>query len=319
VNPALSVVFFTTAAGAGYGMLALLGVLAPVGALPATRGFGVTALAAALVLISAGLLSSMLHLGRPERAWRAVSQWRSSWLSREGVAALASYPPALLFGLAWLTEGHPGAPAAVAGVLSAAMAAVTVYCTGMIYASLRPIRQWHNSYVLPLYLLLSLFSGALCLAAVAAFWSTGAMRLLGGLAVPLGAASLVVKLLYWRFIDTKSEDTGRGASTPETATGLGHIGPVRSLEWPHSEENYLLREMGYRIARKHAARLRRVALAAAFALPLVLILVGLAASPRVAGPAATLAALCALAGLYVERWLFFAEATHSVTLYYGRG
>ena len=35
------------------------------------------ALALALLLITAGLLSSLKHLGRPERAWRALSQWRS--------------------------------------------------------------------------------------------------------------------------------------------------------------------------------------------------------------------------------------------------
>ena len=53
----------------------------------------------ALVLITAGLLSSTAHLGRPERAWRAFSQWRTSWLSREGVAAVFTYVPAGLFAL----------------------------------------------------------------------------------------------------------------------------------------------------------------------------------------------------------------------------
>jgi DMSO reductase anchor subunit len=80
MHPAFSVIFFTTASGAGYGLLALLGILAPLGLVPADAGFGALALGLALVLITAGLLASSLHLGHPERAWRAFSQWRSSWL-----------------------------------------------------------------------------------------------------------------------------------------------------------------------------------------------------------------------------------------------
>src|SRR5258705_3560661 len=86
MHPAYSVIFFTTASGAGYGLLFWVGLLAPLGLLPASPAFGFTALALALALITAGLLSSAAHLGRPERAWRAVSQWRSSLLSRDGVA-----------------------------------------------------------------------------------------------------------------------------------------------------------------------------------------------------------------------------------------
>src|SRR6266702_1302037 len=77
--------FFTTSSGVGYGLLAWIGLLAPIGALPLTRQFGAVSLLLALGCITAGLLSSTLHLGHPERAWRAISQWRSSWLSREGV------------------------------------------------------------------------------------------------------------------------------------------------------------------------------------------------------------------------------------------
>src|ERR1700748_1578442 len=101
MHPAFSVILFTTASGAGYGLLALLGILAPLDAIPTDRWFGFTALALALGMISGGLLSSMAHLGHPERAWRAMSQWRTSWLSREGVSSLATYIPAGIFGGLW--------------------------------------------------------------------------------------------------------------------------------------------------------------------------------------------------------------------------
>jgi DMSO reductase anchor subunit len=93
---------------------------------------------------------------------------------------------------------------------------------------------------------------------------------------------------------------------------------VRSIEWPHTEENYLLKEMGFRVARKHAERLRLIAQAAAFALPVVLLVAAILSGPFAAATLSVLAALLQLGGMLVERWLFFAEARHTVTLYYGR-
>jgi sulfite dehydrogenase (quinone) subunit SoeC len=310
MNPAPSIVLFTTASGAGYGMLFWLGLLRPLGLLPASPAFGLIALGLALFLVTVGLLSSTVHLGRPERAWRAFSQWRSSWLSREGVAAVATYVPAVVFGLS-LLAGWP-APASVSGLLMAAGAVATVYCTGMIYASLKPVRQWRHRLVVPGYLMLASFSGATVVAMTAAYW--GQATAPATLAALGAVASFLMKRAYWRDIDAPA---AADSPTIESATGLGRIGRTRPLDPPHTETNYLLREMGYRIARKHAAKLRRVALLAGFAAPLVLSLLALAAG-GVALPVLLLSAATALAllGLLAERWLMFAEATHTVTLYY---
>jgi DMSO reductase anchor subunit len=117
---------------------------------------------------------------------------------------------------------------------------------------------------------------------------------------------------YWRFIDTSS-----APSTIASATLLGSRGTVRMLEPPHTEENYLLKEMGFRIARQHRMRLRRIARLAGFAAPAVLTLLALLVGGVAAVAAAGLAVASAAFGLVVERWLFFAEAKHTVTLYYG--
>jgi DMSO reductase anchor subunit len=310
--PALSVIFFTTASGAGYGLLALLGLLTPFGLLPATPWFGILTLILAFALVSSGLLSSTLHLGHPERTWRAVTQWRSSWLSREGLAALLTYLPALAFAATWFAARRPDPPAAALGVLAAAGAIVTVFCTAMIYASLRPVRQWSNAYVAPNFFLIAAFSGALWLAAVVRVFHAAA-ALPSALVLFFGLLAIAAKLAYWRTIDRPS-----GASTAETATGLGHLGRVRSLEPPHTEENYLLREMGFRIARKHARRLRLSALVIGYIVPLALTVAALLLPAVPALVAAIAAALLVLAGIFIERWLFFAEATHTVVLYYGR-
>src|SRR3546814_4296776 len=115
---------------------------------------------------------------------------------------------------------------------------------------------------------------------------------------------------YWRDIDTMAS-----ASTVESATGLQ--GEVRLFEGPHTQANYLLKEMGYRVARKHSMELRRIAATAAFAIPLLLTLAVFALRGPVATGLTVLAALSGLIGILIERWLFFAEAKHAVTLYYG--
>ena len=311
MHPALSIVVFTTASGAGFALLALLGLGAPLGLLPAGAGFAFAALAVGVALAAAGLVSSAFHLGRPERAWRAFSQWRSSWLSREGVFSVLTFVPLAVFGIGWVFFGMTRGVVGLCGIVAAAFAAATIYCTGMIYASLKPIHQWHNGWVVPSYLALGLMSGCLVLDFLVRLWAPRA----GALAF----FTLVVVLLawsvkegYWRFIDTTA-----ARSTVATATALGSRGRVRLFEPPHTEENYLLKEMGFRIARRHAARLRRIARLAGFALPAIMSLLAMFL-PRAPGVvAAGIAVLSAVLGLLVERWLFFAEARHTVTLYYG--
>ena len=94
MHPAFSVIFFTTFSGAGYGLWLWLGILAA-GNSPVARLPALIALTVGFLCVSAGLLSSTLHLGQPQRAWRAFSQWRSSWLSREGIASLLCFVPML--------------------------------------------------------------------------------------------------------------------------------------------------------------------------------------------------------------------------------
>jgi DMSO reductase anchor subunit len=311
MHPAYSVILFTTATGAGYGLLALLGLLAASGALPPGFWPGLIGLGLALGLISAGLLASTAHLGRPERAWRAVSQWRSSWLSREAVAALATYIPAGLLAIGWVLLGRADGWVAAAGVLAAVGAIVTVSTTGMIYASLKPIAQWHSPFTLPGYLIYAAMTGALLLNALLEGFG------LASAWVPALAIALTLLGWAWKAATWRHNDRLAAASTSGTATGLAG-GHVRSIEWPHTEENFVLKEMGYRLARKHAARLRRIVHAAAFVLPVLLLAAAMAAGSPLAAVLSVLAALLQLAGMLVERWLFFAEATHTVTLYYGR-
>jgi len=312
MNPALSVIAFTTLSGAGYGLLVwtALAALLQQPARPL-----LLSLLVALALVTAGLLSSLGHLGQPRRAWRAISQWRTSWLSREGVASLATYLPALALGAALLPAmiagdartsrvalGWPGIACAVALIV---FALATVACTAMIYASLKPVPAWRHRLVLPVYLLFALYCGGLL---AMGFAGSGAMATVPVL-LSFAALSLVAcKWRYWRAIDAPLPLT-RG-----DAVGL----PAREValfERPMTESNYVTREMAFVVARKHARRLRAIALVLIAVVPVACLLVA-AGVDTLRTSSCIVAAASALTGAFVERWLFFAEARHLVTLYY---
>jgi DMSO reductase anchor subunit len=323
MHPAFSVIFFTAVSGTGYGLLFLIGLAFAFDPHAPDPAVVLPAIAFGTVFAAAGLTSSMLHLGQPQRAWRAFSQWRSSWLSREGVAALLSFvPTVVLAALVWSDRGMaqvPGSAHLLAlrslGIALALGAAVTVLCTARIYTSLKTIPAWDNGYVLPGYLLLGLLGGAAWLWTIAAL--TGAPDWLTGECLPVGiavfaASSALVKRSYWRSIDSAPAQ-----SSTETATGLGRFGSVHGVEAPHTEENYLTREMGFVLARKHAAQLRAIAVVLLALLPVALAAVALVLrAPQLLILDAAVTALCVAAGIFVERWLFFAEARHVVMLYY---
>ena len=310
MHPAFSVIFFTTASGAGYGMLVVLSAMAAWRGVPMDRMLGISGLGLAFVLVAAGLLSSTFHLGHPERAWRAMTQWRSSWLSREGVLSILTYGPWLVLAYFWIYAGELTETGVKIAALTAVLAVVTIFCTAMIYRSLKTIHQWANKWTVPVYLILGLSSGTLWVAALMSA-TVGVEKVFLTFAVVTVLAAWRIKLSYWNLIDTTSHP-----STPNTATGLkGET--ITLLEGPHTEENYLLREMGFKIGRKHAARLRRFTHIAAFTLPIVFLVLAYVASGQLVIWASFAAALSMSAGIVVERWLFFAEARHVVTLYYG--
>jgi sulfite dehydrogenase (quinone) subunit SoeC len=311
MHPAYSVILFTTASGAGYGLLVWLSLFGLLGMVPTERWLGIGGFGLAFTLITVGLLSSTAHLGRPERAWRAFSQWRTSWLSREGVMAVATYVPASLTAIGWSFYESLGGVLDPLAVLTIICALCTLYTTGMIYASLRTIRQWHQPLAAPIYIALGLASGAVLLDLVLRWLDMGGLWF-DIVAVVTLALAAAMKWSYWLRIDGEPR-----TFTVEAATGLGHLGKVQPLEPPHTQPNFIMREMGYHVARKHAVKLRNIALFAGFGLPIVLLLITSGAGWGAAAFGAFLAAVLMGIGFIIERWLFFAEAEHVSMLYYG--
>lgn len=310
MHPALSVILFSTLSGAGYGLLFWLGLLVAFGQAGRAPSLILTSLAIAFVLVSAGLLASLAHLGRPERAWRAMSQWRSSWLSREGVAAIVSYVPMLVLAAA-TGFGWPRTWQMVAALAGCAMAIVTVLCTARIYDTLQPIPAWRNGWVLPNYFALAAVSGAAWLWAIGVLgFALPAHRGDGAILIVLLLIAGALKLAYWRHIDRRAATLTAGS-----AIGLGADVRVTPFEAPHSEANFLLKEMGFALARKHAQRLRRIVVLLLVAVPAIVLSIAIA-QPQARPFAAAATLLCVTVSLLAERWLFFAQARHVVVTYY---
>ncbi|WP_322865328.1 dimethyl sulfoxide reductase anchor subunit family protein [Aquicoccus sp. G2-2] len=290
MHPAPSVIVFTAFSGLGFGLLFWLGI-----GLPEVTGW--TAFAMFFIgygLAVVGLLASVFHLQNKKNAIKAFSQWRSSWLSREGIASVVALLVMAPFAIGEVFFGTDIQPL---GGIAALLCIGTVFTTSMIYTQLKSVPRWHSPLTPPLFLLFSLGGGALL---------AGQARLAAVLLVVLG----IVQVIAWIQSDAKG---ATGNSSLESATGLGRIGKTRQLEPPHTGENYLLKEMAYTVARKHALKLRVIALICAVILPVLLIVVfpvtHLLAVPLIA---------LHLVGLFAARWLFFAEAQHVMSLYYGK-
>ena len=294
MHPAPSVIIFTTFSGLGFGLLFWLG-LDPT---PSTYFSAFIWFAIAYIMAVGGLVASTFHLGHPERALKAFSQWRSSWLSREGICAvatlliMAAYGAGLVFfGAHWQLLGLLGAVGAIA----------TVFTTSMIYAQMNTVPRWKHWTTPALFLLLSIGGGALF---------AGNIRV----AIPLLIIAAVLQAFAWFHGDGRFDASG---TSIESATGLGFIGKVRAFEPPHTGTNYLMKEFIHVVGRSHAQKLRIIALVLGFIVPVTALLVPSNSSMTI-HVFALIAVASHVAGVLALRWLFFAQAEHVVGLYYGK-
>ena len=307
MNPAYSVIVFTTVAGAAQGLVVALAVavLAGVAVAPAFLGF---ALLAAIVLLVVGLGASFLHLGRPERAWRAAMMWRTSWLSREVIALPAFIGVVALWWLALRVDAGSLWTSLLFPLVAIAGAALLWYCTAMIYACLRFIEEWSHPLTLINYTLTGLASGLLLGTALATLAGEGAF------AGVTGPSALVVTLVGWatRMLALRRNATLVPRSTLQSATGI-RSAPLAQTSMGMSAGSFNTREFFHGVSRAALQRIRLLAIALAFALPALLMAWALAGGP----PGAWLFALLVQApGLVADRWLFFAQARHPQNLYY---
>ena len=290
MHPAPSIIFFTVFSGLGFGLLTFLGF-----GKPDYSGFtAFIFFLIAYVFAVGGLISSTFHLGNPQRALKAFSQWRTSWLSREGCLAVAALTVMGIYaiGVVFLDTRWT-----LLGLLGAALSLATVFGTSMIYTQITTVPRWHHWTTPVLFILYSLAGGA---------FLAGQTSIAAPMLLLLG----VFQCVYWIIGDKLFSASG---STIESATGLGSMGKVRMFEAPHSSKNYLMKEMVHVVGRRHARTLRIIGVLCLSLLPYLLLVM-----PPFYHLISLLALLLHIVGALTLRWLFFAEAEHTVGLYYGK-
>ena len=302
MRPAWSVLLLTTLIGAGQGLFLALAAVDL--SSPLEKGFVVIGAAVSLALLAAGLGASFLHLGHPERAWRSAAMWRTSWLSRE-VIVLPAFMAAVFF---WGVAHYLGfSRQLVLGLNLAGMllALALFVCTGMIYACLRFLQEWHTALTPINYTALGCASG-LTLAAALAAW------LVPPLARPYAAAAFAVGLLAYalRLAALARNSRLRPKSTLATAIGVKHP-RIAQIAQGAMGGSFNTREFFHGRPREVVRAVRWTFLALVFPVPAALLIL-------LPESKAMLAAAFALqyAGLLAERWYFFAEANHPQNLYY---
>ncbi|KKL30113.1 DMSO reductase [Burkholderia contaminans FFH2055] len=313
MRPAFSVVFLTTLCGAAQGLLLTLVIveaLARAAGVDIAASFYVTGAALSVALGALGLLASFFHLGHPERAWRAIAMWRTSWLSRECIALPVFLACAFAYGAAHLF-GWPGT--LLIGALGALASGALFVCTAMIYACLRFLQEWASPLTLVNFVLLGCASGC-TLATACAAWL--APSLVGRLAV--AACVLTLAGGVARLASLARNARLRPKSTVQSATGI-RSEKVEQKSRGFTASAFNTREFfhGQGNGTLHAVRVGF--LIGAFAVPFVLTGAGALAPTSVAAAIALGAAfVIQYAGLVAERWFFFADARHPQNIYYQR-
>ena len=296
MRPAFSVLFLTTLIGAGQGLFITLffcELLVPA-SLPSNFLLG----GAVLVLILSGLggIASVFHLGHPERAWRAMTMWRTSWLAREGIALPSFMAAVFAYGVAhWLNLGHTLA----IGIIGVILALVLFVCTGMIYGAIKVLKEWEHPLTLVNFIVLGCASGATLAAAYASFAAPD-------LAVVLAQAAFALTLLglLTRATSLWRNATLRPTSTLQTAIGIRHPRIVQKSQGSMGG-SYNIREFFHGKSADFVRGVLVTLLLGVFVLPLALVL-----------SLPLLAFVFQYLGLLAERWYFFAEAQHPQNLYY---
>lgn len=310
MHPAFSVIFFTVASGAGYGLFILMALSYLLGFVELTKGVTLAGGLLSLTLISAGLLSSTLHLANPKNAWRAFFRFRTSWLAREGVFAVLFYPVSILFLIGvWVNAESPNynGLVAVIGVAVLGLALATLFSTGMIYGCLKTIRQWNTALTPTNYILLGLATGSVLFVLVLAL-NHQPLKIAASLSVALMSIAALSKAIYYFWVRTVI------GPTINTATGFTRA-QVRLLDTGHTAGTFLTNEFAYFAPARLLLALRITVFLAGFFIPLFFI--GLIALGVQSSGLAFLAMLSTFTGIGAERWLFFAEARHVVRLYHG--
>lgn len=313
MHPAFSVIFFTVTSGAGYGLIALLGLFQFLhfGIFLDKNTFFISALIAFL-LFTMGLISSTFHLANPKNAWRAFMRFRTSWLAREGLLAILFYP--FLFLYLYLTYiDYQIANFILMQTYSFAIfifAIVIIYCTGMIYACLKTIPQWNTLWTPVNYISIGVFLGSLIFFFILDFFNYEVDHYKFYLLLAI-AFAFFMKLIYYFRIREPRHNIGQATNAAIKLKDTN----VRLLDVGHTGSTFLTDEFGYKVASRKLLKIKLFAIISGFFIPFLLVYIHSFIYENLIF--CLTAIFLAFIGMVAERWLFFAQAKHVVNLYHG--
>ena len=289
MHPAPSIILFTVLSGFGFGLISIVGLLQFLSQISVVNIIIFSLIG--LFFSTVGLISSFFHLANKKNAIKSMSQWQTSWLSREAISSI--FCLSIVVGnIGWVFIQNRYINEV--GIVLFLLSLFTIFTTSMIYAQLKTVPSWNNILTPALFIFAALAGGSILLMDYASL----VLLLIFG----------VFQVLFWYIADQSFiyKETSVG-----TALGFSKNEDIRAFDVAHTNRNYLLNEMVYKVARKHAIKIRYISFFAAFVFPMSLTLV-------FPGNFSVSVLIIAshLVGIYFSRWLFFAEAKHSVGFYY---
>ena len=289
MHPAPSIILFTVLSGFGFGLISIVGLLQFLSQISVVNIIIFSLIG--LFFSTVGLISSFFHLANKKNAIKSMSQWQTSWLSREAISSI--FCLSIVVGnIGWVFVQNRYINEV--GIVLFLLSLFTIFTTSMIYAQLKTVPSWNNILTPALFIFTALAGGSILLMDYASL----VLLLIFG----------VFQVLFWYIADQSFiyKETSVG-----TALGFSKNEDIRAFDVAHTNRNYLLNEMVYKVARKHAIKIRYISFFAAFVFPMSLTLV-------FPGNFSVSVLIIAshLVGIYFSRWLFFAEAKHSVGFYY---
>ena len=289
MHPAPSIILFTVLSGFGFGLISIVGLLQFLSQITVVNIIIFSLIG--LFFSTVGLISSFFHLANKKNAIKSLSQWQTSWLSREAISSI--FCLSIVVGnIGWVFVQNRYVNEV--GITLFLLSLFTIFTTSMIYAQLKTVPSWNNILTPALFIFAALAGGSILLMDYASL----VLLLIFG----------VFQVLFWYIADQSFiyKETSVG-----TALGFSKNEDIRAFDVAHTNRNYLLNEMVYKVARKHAIKIRYISFFAAFVFPMSLTLI-------FPGNFSVSVLIIAshLVGIYFSRWLFFAEAKHSVGFYY---
>ena len=289
MHPAPSIILFTVLSGFGFGLISIIGLLQFLSVISMFDLIIYSIIG--VIFATVGLVSSFFHLANKKNAIKSLSQWQTSWLSREAIASI--FCLLIVFGnIIWAV--YQNNYISEVGVVLFFLSLFTIFTTSMIYAQLKTVPSWNNALTPAIFVCAALTGGAILLTDYASL----VLLLVFG----------TLQISFWYIADRGFQDKETSVGT---ALGYNKNEEIRPFDVAHTNRNYLLNEMVYKVARKHSVKIRYISFFMAFVFPMSLILI-FPNNFSVSVSAITIH----LIGIYFSRWLFFAEAKHSVSFYY---